>query len=55
LAVRARASKLFWPAQSGLALEQEREPFGMVEGASVGMIDQFTEALGHAVEAEFVQ
>jgi hypothetical protein len=41
--------------QSGLALEQEREPFGMIEGAGIGMIGQFTEALSHAVEAEFVQ
>jgi hypothetical protein len=45
----------FLAPECGLALQQEREPFGVIEGGGLGMSGQFAEALGHAVEAEFVQ
>ena len=36
-------------------LEQEAEPFGMLEAVGLGRVFERLEALGHAVQAELVQ
>jgi hypothetical protein len=42
-------------AQRHLVLEQQAEPFGMLEAAGLGGLFERLEAFGHAVQAEVVQ
>jgi hypothetical protein len=42
-------------AQCGLLVDQQTEPFGVFEGSGFGIGGEFSEPLGHAVEAKFAQ
>jgi hypothetical protein len=42
-------------AVSGLAIEQQGEPFGMGQGSAFAGCFDLAESLGHAVEAEVMQ
>mgnify|MGYP007001784879 CR=1 FL=1 len=41
--------------QRGFMIEQDCEPFAMIEGAGFRLGGEILEALGHAVQAEFAQ
>jgi hypothetical protein len=47
--------KLLLSAQRQFVLEQQPEPFGMIEGARLGFVLEVPEPLGEAVETEGVQ
>ena len=42
-------------ALGDLAIEQEAEPFGVIEGFDLGIVLELLEGLGHAGEAELVE
>jgi len=43
------------PAQCRLLVEQQRQPFRMIEASGLRMIRKVLEPLGHAVQAEVMQ
>lgn len=47
--------ELLLSAQRQLVLEQQAEPFGMIEAADFGFVFEFLEPFGQAIEAEGVQ